>query len=496
MIILGLNSDDVGTQFEELTRRLLQHHGYENVELNPVGPGGQELDVTAEFPVAGVGGAASPELLIGECKAHQSPVALPDWLKFIGKLHVAAITSHQPRRGLFVALNGVNANVRESLRRLVAEGDRLTLIEGDQLLDEALQVFGGSDREKAVAAVRKLTSRQFVKVEIAYRAERLYWIFTFGDGAIAVLDGNGRVPGTEEMRNLTPHLNNRLENAPIVDLVAEKEAQRRFLLTQKFCLARLFAAGGVQPAITLRECLPEVPEAELTRAVAMLQDRGWVLLTDKKLELAGNVERDGLSAVADLLRVFLTDPLTVKEYAMLATSELFSKLFDERAIAEMGKIQGELPFPKNDWKHILWLTEHSPSALAYALNADPMIHTHRTKQPNKSDDIDRDDAQRFIRSLLSRFSRDFREPALASFYFKHHRLVELEVKQITKIKGKDALVLERETNSRTGIGQWSEEYGGGLVFIDVLTSAPQPWEWMEPTTTQPVESRQEPSGAA
>jgi hypothetical protein len=459
--------------------------------------GGQELDVTAEFPVASVGGAAPPELLIGECNAHQSTVALPEWLKFIGKVHVAAITTHQPRRGLSVALNGVNANVRESLRQLVAEGERLTLLERDQLLAEALQVFGGSDRETAVAALGKMTSRQFVKVEIAYRAERLYWIFTFGDGAIAVLHGNGVVPGAEEMQNLAPHLNNRLENAPIVDLVAEKKAQRRFLSAQKLCLARLFAAGGNQPENVLRESLPEFSEIELTGAVTMLRDRGWIVLTDEDVvKLAVNVERDGPSAVADLLRVFLSDPLTAREYATLATSELFSNLFDERAIAEMGKIQGDLPFPMDDWKHILWLTKHSPSALAYALNADPMIHTHRTKQANKSDNIDRDDAQRFIRSLLSRFSHDFREPALASFYFKKHALVELEVHQITKVKGKDALVLERETNSRTGIGQWSEEYGGGLVFIEVLSSAPQPWEWMKPTAASPVESPDEPLGIA
>lgn len=25
--------------------------------------------------------------LIGECKAHEAPIALPDWLKFLGKVH-------------------------------------------------------------------------------------------------------------------------------------------------------------------------------------------------------------------------------------------------------------------------------------------------------------------------------------------------------------------------------------------------------------------------
>src|SRR5437773_11236963 len=116
MIILGLSSDDTGTELEHLTRRLLEHRGYQNIELNAVGAGGQELDITAEFPIPQVGGAAAPEHLIGECKAHQTPVALPDWLKFIGKLHVATVTAHQPRRGLFVALGGVNPNVRESFR--------------------------------------------------------------------------------------------------------------------------------------------------------------------------------------------------------------------------------------------------------------------------------------------------------------------------------------------------------------------------------------------
>ena len=481
MIILGLNSDDVGTQLEHLARQLLQHHGYQNIELNAVGAGGQELDVTAEFPLPNVGGAAAaPEQLIGECKAHQARIALPEWLKFIGKLHVAGVTTHQPRRGLFVALNGVNPNVRESFRQLLAEGARLTLLEGDDLLAEALQVFGGIKRAEAVAALGRMTSRQFVKLDVAYRDERLYWIFTFGDGSVAVLNSDGSVLTAEETLGITPHLNSRLENAPLVDLVAEKQAQERLAAIQKLCIASLFQSGGNQTEADLRHAPQAFSEAEVTAALKALEDRGWIIVNDEHLfRFAWDVDNDGIPPFQELLKFFLTSQLTGDQYEMLATSELFSKLVDDRALATIGEIQGALPLPNEDSEHILWLLRHSPSALAYALHPDPMIHTHRVKQEAKDEKVDAEDARRFLRTLLQRFAHDFRQPALAGFYYAKRQLVEVEVQQTTKIKSKDGLVLERDTTSRVGIGQWAEEHGGGLLLIEILSYAPEPWEWMK-----------------
>lgn len=480
MIILGLNSDDIGTQLEHLTRRLLEHHGYQNIELNAVGPGGQELDITAEYPMPNVGGGvAAPEKLIGECKAHQARMALPEWLKFIGKLHVATVTTHQPRRGLFVALNGVNPNVRESFRQLHDNGDRLTLLEGDQLLDEALQVFGGVNRTGAVAALARMTARQFEKLDIAYYNTRLYWVFMFGDGAIAVLKSDGAFLTPEESQALTPSLNNRLESAPLVDLAAEKEAQQRFVSAQRLALAILFTDGGAQSEAALRDSLHEFSEAEVTAVLQSLLARGWTAVNHEGVvRLTADADNCGFPSFTDLLRFFLTGGIIPAHYEMLATSNLFFKVIDERAIEVLGGIQGDLPIPEEDWQDIIWLLRHSPSALAYSLHADPMIYNPRIKQAVKDEKADVEDARRFFRSLLKCFEHDFRQPSWAAFYYKRHQLVELEVKQVTKIKSKGGPVLERETTSRIGIGQWTEEHGGGLLFIEVLTHAPEPWEWM------------------
>jgi hypothetical protein len=48
--------------------------------------------------------------VIGECKAYIKPIALPDWLKFLGKIFSAEISGTQVQ-GCFIALLGVNGNV-------------------------------------------------------------------------------------------------------------------------------------------------------------------------------------------------------------------------------------------------------------------------------------------------------------------------------------------------------------------------------------------------
>jgi hypothetical protein len=84
MIVLGTNSDDKGTQLENLTRTLLEKRGYRNVCRSWIGAGGDEIDVQGEFQMPTLG-QGKVFRLICECKAYKATVSLPDWLKFCGK---------------------------------------------------------------------------------------------------------------------------------------------------------------------------------------------------------------------------------------------------------------------------------------------------------------------------------------------------------------------------------------------------------------------------
>lgn len=84
---LGRNNDDKGTQLEILTKRILMQHGLTNVMRDEVGPGANEIDVTAEI-IHNVGLSEIKIPVICECKAYDTAVTMPQWLKFLGKLYV------------------------------------------------------------------------------------------------------------------------------------------------------------------------------------------------------------------------------------------------------------------------------------------------------------------------------------------------------------------------------------------------------------------------
>src|SRR5205809_1095107 len=108
--VFGNNSDDKGSQLEQLTGRLLAKLGYNQIAMNIVGSGGSELDVRAEYPLSPLhtGGCLH---IVAECKAHDSPISLPDWLKFLGKIYSEMARRPNQVRGVLIALSGANGNV-------------------------------------------------------------------------------------------------------------------------------------------------------------------------------------------------------------------------------------------------------------------------------------------------------------------------------------------------------------------------------------------------
>lgn len=478
MIILGATSDDVGTQLEELTRCLLEAKNYQNVELNAVGAGGQVIDIRAEFPVPNLGSQDHPEQLIGECKAHRDTINLPDWLKFIGKIHVEEVTTQVPIRGLFIALNGVNPNVRASYRALLDKKQRITLLDGQDLLAEMLTKFGSAGREAAATALKQLTNRQFTRMDVAYRGGRLYWVFTFEDGSVAILNGNATPLSSQELTAINPSLRRCLQDAAVIDLLAEKEANIRKLRIQKDVITRLFANGGLIENQDLKKDLTWASDAEIEPALTELIGRNWLVKSESDVwTFESKLRAGGFEEFAEVLRFFMRSFFTGQSFELMANSEWFAAIFDNRAIACMSKIQNGMRIPKKDEADMLWFVRHSPSALNYALNPDSMIVTHRDKGCVNQEAMEEQDAGRFLRMLIRGFSHDFAQSALANFYFKLRGLVEIEVEQITKIKEKAALLLECQTRQRTAIGEFTKDLGGGLGLIEVLNSAPEPWDW-------------------
>ena len=86
LLLLEQNKDKKGTLLETIVKVLLSSYGYDYVATNEIGSGGNEIDVVAEKHMTNFG-VSKTYPLICECKAHENPVNMNDWLKFLGKVY-------------------------------------------------------------------------------------------------------------------------------------------------------------------------------------------------------------------------------------------------------------------------------------------------------------------------------------------------------------------------------------------------------------------------
>jgi Restriction endonuclease len=156
MIVLGKTSDDKGTQLEHLTRKILENLGCRNIIVNLVSAGGQEIDVSADYPMPGIGSVQNRRLIC-ECKAYAKPMNIPDWLKFLGKVYSEEAKLNSEVTGYFIALSGVNGNVSGHYDQLKIARPNISLVKGDNLLDELRKIYKLCDVEKVNEILERFT---------------------------------------------------------------------------------------------------------------------------------------------------------------------------------------------------------------------------------------------------------------------------------------------------------------------------------------------------
>jgi Restriction endonuclease len=186
--VFGTSSDDKGTQLEALTFRLLRRLGYHEITANVIGSGGNEVDVRAEFLLPPIH-ASGRITLIAECKAHDSPITLTDWLKFLGKIYTEKARGSLQVRGILIALSGANGNVAGAVKDLMAEDSSVELITGERLGELTSSEFGLADVADALKYVSGLTDDPTTEISLGYYGGELFWIAEFPRSSYALLYG-------------------------------------------------------------------------------------------------------------------------------------------------------------------------------------------------------------------------------------------------------------------------------------------------------------------
>ena len=206
LVILGKNKDDKGTQLEQLAIKILKSQGYVKIIPNMQVSGASELDVTAQkSDQTGIKEINTP--VICECKAHESPINMTDWLKFIGKLAIER-KKNPNAIGLMIALSGANGSVMGSYQTDFFNDSTVQLIANDDII-KLLSNFNILSNEKEVETiVNNLNIGRIAEISLVYYEHQIWWLVGFIDGKFTFLNSSTKFVSESEISEVLSILPN------------------------------------------------------------------------------------------------------------------------------------------------------------------------------------------------------------------------------------------------------------------------------------------------
>ena len=466
--LFGKNSDDKGTQLEKLTQRLLERLGCRQITLNFVGSGGSEMDIRAEYPVPGLG-TESIVHLIGECKAYEATVGLPDWLKFLGKVYTEKTCKRKDVRGLFVALSGVNGNVAGAYDDLRNHDLSVELISGDNLAAQILDEFKLPDVSRFLLRIGQMTTDAVGAVSLGYYAGCAFWIAEFVNSTFTVLYGESldQSPSVE----LAEIISGQIQAAKYRDLSQEQLAKGRLAVARKYVLGQLLTNQTMDLSRQENFFPPNMPvsQTDIDAACAELQAEGKLIREGAALKLA-DIKTD-LSSRAAVIREILSG-LCILHH--LAARE-WEALVDGELLDESLRVKDGLAIEDAHRSELVKLMKWSPTGLLWALSPDEILCGHRGKSLDADKFLAPDHARYYRAQMLSFAIDDFRGANFSTILHERYGLRELEFMRQGIFKSQDRVELEMDVTERTAIARTAPRLGGKLIHVWLTEHAPEPW---------------------
>lgn len=466
--MFGRTSDDKGTQLEELTKRLLEKRGYRQVSTNLVGAGGTEMDINAEFALPGLSRENFVHV-IGECKAYETPVVQPEWMKFLGKLYTLKVTRKKEVRGIFLALSGVNGNFNGAYEEFREHDESIELVTGDRLVEQVITEFKLPPIQDFLSAVGRLTTDPIADISLGYYDSRSFWIAEFANDTFTVLSGDklDQRPSSDVVDLISAQL----QAATYRDLFLEGLANQRRNFAIKFVLGQCLTESAITPP-QQGDFFPNgivISQSDLDDALTQLKTEGAIVEVDGEHRLA-NVDTN-LGLRVAVIREMLKWPVILPHL----DSNQWDTLIDEDLVQESFRIQRDLPMPREYWSEILKLMKWSPSALFWSLQPDPLL---TLPQENATADAYlRPEHLRWYRAQMMALAvQDYQGQAFGKILFERHGLVELQFRREAVFKTLTEASLTMDITERHRIARAAPDLGGGLVQIWLTANHPEPWE--------------------
>lgn len=471
ILILGSTPQEKGQQLESLTLILVKLLGYVDCTTN-LHASGSEIDVQGRLPRHTVDNISYRKLLC-ECKAHQSPMDMTQWCKFLGKLfHAEALEGHEVH-GCFISLSGVNGHVQGHYESLARHKDTVSLIHGDRLGELVMRAFQMVSIEVVSRNVSQLTPRVATSFSTAFFNSIAYWVVGFSDDTFAILTTDGTPLSATQCDVLVPLVVQTTQLHTHVDLREEQAAKVRHARARTLVIATLFTSNGVfQPGFEAFPMIEDFTQSELASTARTLIQEGLVTVREDGVPILVQDNHDGV--VHPPARVYrelfqISCPLAV------LGCEFYDMGISQALLKEICEIQEGLVLPDEEHERAIALLRLSPTALRASLFPIQMI-VESVRQGVRIPSMERFRADHFLEVLLKCLRSDFGRSALSEYFFTVRGLRELDLTTRVVAKSSSETRLDLAFRERIGVGAAHESIGGGFVHVALLADAPEPWE--------------------
>jgi len=473
MMLLGRTADDKGKQLEGLTRIILEELGYSDVSTNVIAGGGEEIDVSAVLKTTGLE-SGERQKIICECKAYSDKIDINDWLKFLGKAYTQEKTEIDYRKAYMVALNGANGNVIGHYENLRKKTSSISLVTGGELTDICRKYARLAQEKRLGESVSSFSDRRPERTDLLFYANKFYWCVVFEKEEFTLLLPDATpLSMNKESRAIIKLTATYLGNSSkrYIDLIEEKKNLQSEHAAMQFVVAELFTAGRIK-----LDQISAPMARHKSKVIAQLSQDEIAHLEDGLL-VAGNKMNTPEGAIK-CLQYMTRSPCDARVFTTFFNSERFSGALNESMIAHIAGIQGGLRFGTEEVDKIIQVMKMSPRACVYAMTPDLLITNHR-REPVVQEVLDQFDRTHFINKIYGALSADFSTDAMKNMFFSKN-IVEMETITEVIVKSGTGVLLQDRRKERIGLGKTAPEYGGGVIQILLVNSAPEPWEIQKP----------------
>lgn len=464
LYILGTNTDNKGMQLEMLTTDMLKKQGYINISANVVFSGGSEVDAIA-IQRQTLGTETIDTQIICECKAHNRPITINDWMKFIGKVYVEKL-KNELTIGLFIALSGANGNVIGSYNDIKNRNcPFIKLMAGDDIIAFLTKEYSLAPASELESHIKKFTDKSISVINLAYYEKSIYWIIGFAEGGFTLLKKDANMLKDKELETILALLNENTEYIGYIDIEEENTAYIRRVTIDKITLSILMDSKGflgfdeifsIKEGLNTKNSDLAITKEELKFT---LNNNDYVIRSDDKYSLK-QIEIDD---IIEFYRYLFTGVLPVR----VLSRKMYTENINTKLLTKILEIQHNIKILNEE--ECLFFLKYSPSALSYAIYPDQDLIRYRSPDGTTiSDNVDRGHTQWFMQKIADLFVSDYYNQRLHEIYFNDFKINSLKIEQTFIIAKDTDQTISINNNRSMLLAKLGDEYNNQIILVSEL----------------------------